>query len=241
MIINKAGIPLWVKSEVKEVDKALMGGFLSAIQNFSEIINKSCVNRIDLKDNTFFYSVKDSIYSIVLAEASDEVESRIYHIIAERLARKFIEKYSNEAICNWCGEETTFEDFELEYKSITSEVSKMLKQSQKDFISKYFAEAAANSNVAGMIVFDLVLDEILASDIPQDFSEKNFESFSSMLFSFINRLAAELKVGEVNELLLRAKNYWIGGFRKGTLAVLMIFHHEYFGKILPDIVTLAID
>jgi len=90
------------------------------------------------------------------------------------------------------------------------------------------------------VVYDLDQDEVISHDIPQDIDLKDFESFGSMLFSFTNRLGKELKAGEINEILIRAKNYWIGGFRKANLAVFMLFAQDYFGKVLPDFVSNAL-
>jgi len=40
---------------------------------------------------------------------------------------------------------------------------------------------------------------------------------------------------------MRAKNYWIAAFRKGNYAVFMIFSQDFFGRILPDFVTKALE
>ncbi|TFF88358.1 MAG: hypothetical protein EU548_08955 [Promethearchaeota archaeon] len=117
----------------------------------------------------------------------------------------------------------------------------MQKQREKDFILSYFSQAASDENIIGLIVFDLKKDEVIASDIPLHISEKSFESFSSMLFNFVDRLGNELTAGKINEILMRAEKLWIGGFRKGDLAVFTIFSHEYFGNIIPDFITSSID
>lgn len=244
MIISKSGLPLYTRGMKKELefDQTLVGGFLSAVQSFAESISKSCIDKLNFRENTFFYSTKDDIMSIVVADsACDEVENRIYHAIAERLGRIFIESYNQEILDNWNGNLEFFKSFDVHYESITSEIVDMLKTSHRDLISHCFCEAAKNDDIVGMIVFDLENDEIIASDIPTDFSEKDFESFSSMLFAFTNRLGKALNVGTINELLLRAKNFWIGGFRKGSLAVFMIFKQDYFGQILPEVFKTTID
>jgi hypothetical protein len=60
------------------------------------------------------------------------------------------------------------------------------------------------------------------------------------MFNFVDRLGRELKSGNINEILMRAEKYWIGGFRKGDLAVFMLFKQEYFGDNLPEFVKSAV-
>jgi hypothetical protein len=240
MIISKYGAPLFIHTGEDAFDETLVSGYLSAIQNFAEEVNHSCIARMDMQNNIFFYAVKEPIYSVVVVDAADEVEGRIYQIIAERLGRAFLQKYKEKTVLEWNGNLEFFSGFNQEYKEITAEVTQMLKQSHREFISKYFVEAARNENILGMIVFDLEEDKILASDIPKTIPVESFESFSSMLFSFIDRLSKELKSGTINEILMRAEKYWIGGFRKGTIAVFIIFAQEFFGNILPNFFTSAI-
>ena len=239
MIINRHGLPLYTKGmKAVDIDEALVGGFLSAIQSFAVDISKTNVDKIDLQGISFYYAIKDNLMSVVVADVADEIECRTYQIIAEKLGRKFQEKYSEEKIQDPYSD--CFQEFDSTYELITGEVMEMLQKSHKEFISEYFVKAASDENIKGVIVFDVEKDEIIASDIPDIFSKKEFESFSSMLFAFVNRLGNALNVGVINEMLLRAKDYWIGGFRKGNLAVFMMFTQEYFGRILPDIVTSTI-
>jgi predicted regulator of Ras-like GTPase activity (Roadblock/LC7/MglB family) len=190
---------------------------------------------------TFFYSAKDPIFSIVAAEPTDDVDSRIYKIIADRLSRSFLEKYSKTDIDSNKGELHSFKEFEEDYIKISQEIESLKKQSNRDFILNYFSKAASDENIRGIIIFDLKEDKIIASDIPSDISEKSFESFSSMLFSFIDRMGNELKAGKINEVLMRAEKHWIGAFRKGDMAVFTIFSHELFGNIIPDFITSKVD
>ncbi len=240
MIISKHGAPLFIHTKEDTFDETLVSGYLSAIQNFAQEVNNSCIARMEMQNNIFFYAVKEPIYSVVVADAADEMENRIYQIIAERLGRAFLQKYPEKTVLEWNGDLNFFSGFNQEYEEITAEVTQMLKQSHREFISKYFVEAAHNENILGMIVFDLEEDKVLASDVPNTIPVQSFESFSSMLFSFIDRLSKELKAGMINEILMRAEKYWIGGFRQGNLAVFVIFTQEFFGKILPNFVTSAI-
>jgi predicted regulator of Ras-like GTPase activity (Roadblock/LC7/MglB family) len=241
MVITKDGIPLFMKSDEKFPDNSLVSCFLSAIQSFAAELNNSCIDKIEMQPNTFYYSAKGPIFSICVAEQEDEIDSRIYKITAERISRAFLEKFPEQKIEEQKGIQDYFEDFSKDYETITNDIQKLQKQTSKDFILKYFSEAASNENIVGMIVFDLKKDEIIASDIPADISEKSFESFSSMLFNFLDRLGNELKSGKINEMLLRSKEYWIGGFRKGDMAVFTIFSHDFFGNIIPDFITSTID
>ncbi len=198
------------------------------------------INKIELDKHTYFYSVMNPIISVVETDSQDEIENRVYQIIAERLARAFLELYPKEIIANWHGRLEDFEAFAPIYSRVEAEVSQFLHQNQKDFITKYFVEAAKDSNIVGNVIFDLGKDEIIASDISTDIMAKDFESFGSMLFSFVKRLGKELKAGDLNEILIRAKKYWIGGFRREQLAVFMLFSQDYFGKVLPEFVSAAL-
>lgn len=240
LILCSTGQPLFLKGEKDLVNEVLLGGFLTALQSFAEKMQNTRINKIELAQHTYFYSVMDPIISVVEAEAKDEIENRVYQIIAERLARAFLNMYGKDKILNWCGKFEDFTGFEATYQVIADDVSKMLNQSHKDFITQYFVEAAMDSRILGKVVFDLEKDEILASDIPKDLAVADLESFGSMLFSFLGRLGQELKAGDINEILIRAKNYWIGGFRKGQLAVFMLFSQDYFGKVLPEFVSAAL-
>ncbi len=239
--MSSSGIPLYTRSVEKVFDETLVSCFLSAMQSFAKGINQSCIDKIDMDKITFFYAFKGPIYSIIVAETTDETEGRVYRIIAERLGRSFINKYPAEYIDSNAGVTDRFTEFDKEFERITSEFSNMLKMSQKDFVSDYFVNAASNENIRGMVVYDLEKDEFIARDIPKDISSKSFESFSAMLFSFIDKLGKELKAGEINEALLRAENYWIGAFKKGNYAVFMLFSREFFGKILPEFITKSLD
>ena len=235
--MSSTGIPLYTKSVEKVFDETLVGCFLSAIQSFATEVSSSCIDKIDMEKMTFFYAFKGPIYSIIVAETADEVESRVYRIIAEKLGRAFVKKYPIEQIQNKLVDTEVYTGFEEEYNTIISEFSSILEMSHKDFVSEYFVNAASDENILGLVIYDLVNDEFLARDIPPEISVKSFESFSAMLFNFIDRLGKELKAGLINETLMRAKNYWIGAFRKGNIAVFMIFSQEFFGNILPDFVS----
>lgn len=237
LVLNQAGIPLFTKSIEKVFDETLVSCFLSAMQNFAQGINQACIDKIDMEKMTFFYAFKGPIYSIIVAETKDEIESRLYKIIAERLGRAFVNKYTEDFINNNSSNIDLYADFDKEYNEITSEIYKMIEMSHKEFISEYFVKAASNENILGMVIYDLIEDKFIAKDIPDDISNKAFESFSTMLFNFIDRLGKELKAGMINETLMRAENYWIGGFRKQNLAIFMIFSQDFFGNILPDFVT----
>ncbi len=240
LILCSSGQPLFIKGEQGLINDVLLGGFLTALQSFAESMQNTRINKIELDKHTYFYSVMNPIISVVEADSKDEIENRVYQIIAERLARAFLELYPKEIIANWHGRLEDFEAFEPTYSRVEAEVSQMLYQSQKDFITKYFVEAAKDSNIVGKVIFDLDKDEIIASDIPMDIIVKDFESFGSMLFSFVERLGKELKAGDINEILIRAKKYWIGGFRREQLAVFMLFSQDYFGKVLPEFVSAAL-
>ncbi len=237
LIISSAGVPLYARSVEKVFDETLVSCFLTAIQSFARGINRACIDKIDMDRMTFFYAYKGPIYSIIVAETKDEIESRVYRIMAEKLGRSFINKYTSEYIDNDPGRIAHYDDFDTEYDAITSEFGNLLKMSQKDFVSEYFVNAASDENILGMVIYDLKKDEFLAKDIPKDIAPASFESFSAMLFNFIDKLGKELKAGEINEAILRAQNYWIGAFRKGNFAVFMLFAREFFGSILPDFVT----
>ena len=241
LVLNEAGIPLFTKSIERVFDETLVSCFLSAMQNFAQGINQTCIDKIDMEQMTFFYAFKGPIYSIIVAETKDEIESRLYKIIAERLGRAFVNKYTEDFINNNSSNIDLYADFDKEYNEITSEIYKMIEMSHKEFLSEYFVKAASNENILGMVIYDLVEDKFIAKDIPGDISKKAFESFSTMLFNFIDRLGKELKAGMINETLMRAENYWIGGFRKQNLAIFMIFSQDFFGNILPDFVTKPID
>ena len=237
LVMSEAGVPIYTKSIETVFDETLVSCFLSAIQSFASEVSRSCIDKIDMEKMTFFYAFKGPIYSIIVAETADEVESRVYRIIAEKLGRAFIKRYPPEFIQRQGPQTDAYKAFDEEYDVIISEFSKLLEMSQKDFVSEYFVNAASDENILGMVIYDLDKDEFLAQDIPKDISTKSFESFSAMLFNFVDRLGKELKSGNINELLMRAKNYWIGAFRKGSLAVFMIFAQDFFGNILPDFVT----
>lgn len=240
MILRKDGQPLYIHHKDNELNKMLIGGFLSSFEMFAGNLHQTHINKIELDNYTYFYSVKDPIISIVEAKPQNDIESKVFQITAERLARSFIEKYTKPILCEWCGNAEAFEDFCNIYEEISNNLSQLMHQKHQDFITRYFVEAANDENILGTVVFDLDKDEITVSDIPSNFAYKDFEAFGSMLFSFVNRLSITLKSGDIDEILLRAKEYWIGGFRKRNFAVFMIFNQNYFGKILPDFVKTAI-
>ena len=237
LVMNSAGVPLYTRSAEKVFDETLVSCFLSAIQSFAQGLSQACIDKIDMEKMTFFYAFKGPIYSIIVDETEEEAESKVYRIIAEKLGREFVKKYGTDFIDKHPEDMGHFSDFDREYDAITSEFSSILNMSQKDFVTEYFVNAASDEKILGMVIYDLVEDEFIAEDIPEDIKKTSFESYSSMLFNFIDRLGKELKAGDINEALMRADNYWIGAFRKGDFAVFMIFAREFFGNILPDFVT----
>ncbi|MBD3194023.1 MAG: hypothetical protein GF317_03140 [Candidatus Lokiarchaeota archaeon] len=242
LIISKDGVPLFTHTEEDaKVDSSLIGCFLSAIQSFAKEVSNSCIDKIEMQPNTFYYASKGPIFSIAVAEQTDEIDGRVYKIIAERISRSFLNKYPEDQIEQNKGILDFFKDFTNEYGTIIDEIDQLQTQGNKDFILDYFTRAANDENIIGMIVFDLQNDEIIASDIPENIPVSSFESFSSMLFNFVDRLGNELKAGKINEILMRAEKHWIGGFRKGNLAVFTIFSHDFFGNIIPDFITSTIN
>jgi hypothetical protein len=236
-ILTTNGQPLYLQGEIDSDKTVLLSGFLGAINMLAGTLDKSHLNKIELASHSYFYSIHDSVISVIEADPKDEVESRTYQIIAQKLGKSFIETYTNEKILDWAGSCDEFCTFTKLYERIVSEVQQMLNQSHRDFITKYFVETGNDKNILGRCVFDLEKDEIIASDIPNDISVKDFENFGSMLFNFVGKLGKELKSGDINEILIRAKKYWIGGFKKGNLAVFMLFSQDYFGAVLPEFVT----
>lgn len=241
-IICENGTPLFTKTSVRdEQDNVLLSGFLSSINTFANALQKTRISQIQLDTRNYYYAVRPPIISIVEADAEDDVESRIYQVIAERLARAFLDKYGADPVTNWCGDMGEFVDFEGVYEATCTEITELLQEGRREHVSEYFVEAASDENILGVVVFDLEADEIVASDVPAEFTGADFEAFGSMLFSFIDRLGRELKAGGINEILIRAKNYWIGGFRKGQHAVFMLFSADFFGQVLPKFVERAVD
>lgn len=240
-ILSTSGIPLFLLAEERKDENILIGGFFSALQILIDNIEQSPSNKIELENRTYFYHFKDPIISVIEAEVKSEVESQVCQIFTQKLGKAFSEKYSSELQKDTILEMTHFSAFRTEYEQIISELDNMLKQGHKEFLSKYFAEAAKDENVLGMVIYDLEKDEIISRDTPPDCTITDFESFGSMLFAFLGRLGKELKTGAVNEVLIRGQKYWLGGFRKGTLAVFMLFDLQYFGKVLPDFVNASLD
>ncbi|MBD3351979.1 MAG: hypothetical protein GF364_10885 [Candidatus Lokiarchaeota archaeon] len=231
------GTPLYTETDKPTEDiHALLSGFLSAFQVLAHNINEASINKVELETKTYYYANKEPILSVVEATKDDDLDDQVYQIAAERIARKFLETYPKRLIDKWCGDLDDFIGFKDSTSVVVDEIEQMRSQSHKEFITKYFVEAAKDEKILGAVVFDLNQDEIVASDIPPDIAVEDFEAFGSMLFSFIDRLGKQLKAGGINELIIRAKNYWIGGFRKVDLAVFMIFTMDYFGKIMPDFV-----
>ncbi len=243
-VICENGTPLYIHGQDENgssPDTVLLSGFLSSINTFAVTLQKTRISQIQLDTKTYYYALQAPIIAILEAEAEDEVEGRMYQILANRLARAFIERYTVDAINNWCGDLTDFLEFGDIFEDIRKDTTMMLKQGHKDFVTEYFVSAASDENIKGMVVFDLEKDETIASDIPRGLNLQDIEAFGSMLFSFIDRLAMVLKTGGINEILIRAQKYWIGGFRKGDLAVFMLFEQDYFGKVLPEFVSGALD
>ena len=241
-VLTINGAPLYIQGEQDPDKTVLLSGFLGALNVLAGSIDKSHLNKIELEMHTYFYSVHDSIISVIEADPKDDVESRTYQIIAQKLGKSFINQYTNEKLLNFNGCTDEFCTFTQFYEKIVNEVQQMLNQSHKDFITKYFVETGHDKNILGRCVFDLEKDEIIASDIPaSEFSVKDFENFGSMLFNFVGKLGKELKSGDINEILIRAKNYWIGGFKKQNLAVFMLFSQDYFGNVLPEFVKTSLN
>ncbi|MFW9923628.1 MAG: hypothetical protein ACFFDW_10130 [Candidatus Thorarchaeota archaeon] len=240
-ILSSSGIPLFLLDEENADENILIGGFFSALQILIDSIEHSPFNKIELENRTYFYYFKDPIISVVEAEAKTETETQVYQIITQKLGKAFIEMYPKEMLRNFAIDQSIYKEFRGQYEKIIAEIDSMLEQSHKDFLSKYFVEAAKDENVLGIVIYDLEKDEIISRDTPPDCAVTDFESFGSMLFSFLERLGKELKTGKINEILLRGQKYWLGGFRKGTLAVFMLFDLKYFGKVLPEFVNASLD
>lgn len=237
MIFTLNGRPLFMGGKTEDrAQDLLISGFLSAFQIFAGNLHQTKINKIELEDYTYFYSVQDPVISVLEAKPESELQSNFYQVIAERLAQKFIQMFPKELICHWDGEDAMFESFREPFNQISQEILSLMKKSDQKLISDYFIQAAKDENIRGMVVFNLEKDEIEASNIPEDIAEKDFEAFGSMLFSFVKRLAITLKAGEINEILIRAKKYWIGGFRQGHFAVFMLFAYNYFGQMIPEFV-----
>lgn len=239
-ILSTTGIPLFLlKGDSQQ--NILIGGFFSALQILIDSVEQSPFNKIELEDRTYFYYFKEPIISVLEAEARTETETQVFQIITQKLGKAFVDMYPVEQIKDFSGDFDFYSEFRQKYEEIVSDIEQMLQQSHKEFLSKYFVEAAKDENVLGIVIYDLEKDEIISRDTPPDCTVEDFESFGSMLFAFLGRLGKELKTGKINEVLLRGQKYWLGGFRKGTLAVFMLFDLKYFGKVLPEFVNAPLE
>ncbi|NHJ04535.1 MAG: hypothetical protein EAX90_06915 [Candidatus Heimdallarchaeota archaeon] len=235
-ILSTSGIPLFLLRGDNQ-QNILIGGFFSALQILIDSVQHSPFNKIELEDRTYFYYFKEPIISVLEVEVKTEIETQVYQIITQKLGKEFIEMYPKNQITDFSGDINFYKSFHERYEEIVSEIEQMLQKSHKEFLSKYFVEAARDENVLGIVIYDLEKDEIISRDTPPDCTVKDFESFGSMLFSFLDRLSKDLKTGKINEILIRGQKYWLGGFKKGTLAVFMLFDLKYFGKVLPEFVN----
>ncbi|MBN1330217.1 MAG: hypothetical protein JXA54_12150 [Candidatus Heimdallarchaeota archaeon] len=236
-ILSTSGIPLFLLTEKDTEENLLIGGFFSALQILIDKIEQSPFNKIELENRTYFYYFKEPIISVIEAEITTELESQVCQIFSQKLAKAFIDMYPINEQIEISVDISSYGKFREQYEKITMQIDSELQKSHKDFLSKYFIEAAKDQNVLGTVIYDLEKDEVISSDIPPDCAVNDFESFGSMLFSFLERLGKELKTGKINEVLIRGQKYWLGGFRKGSLAVFMLFDLNYFGKVLPDFVN----
>jgi len=235
-ILKEGGEPLFTENEGLGIDETLISGFLAALHSFSKELKQGVINKIDLGNHRFIFSVKDPILAVVEIETREDVEDSMYQIIAERLARSFKAEYQ-EKIAEWDGSLSTFTEFHQQYDSITSDITDLSSKSYQNIISQYFEEALTNESIVGMIIYDVKADEVKAKDVPPDFSINDIESLCSMLFTFLDRIGIQLNHSAINELLLRYDKYWLGGFKKGDIAVVTIFNYEFFGNILPNFIT----
>lgn len=240
-ILSTSGIPLFLLTEKDTEENLLIGGFFSALQILIDNIEQSPFNKIELENRTYFYYFKEPIISVIEAAITTEVGSQVCQIFTQKLAKAFLEMFPINDQTDIKADTSYYESFREQYEKITSEIESELQKSHKDFLSKYFIEAAKDQNVLGIVIYDLEKDEIISRDTPPDCTVTDFESFGSMLFSFLERLGKELKTGKINEVLIRGQKYWLGGFRKGSLAVFMLFDLNYFGKVLPDFVNAPLD
>ncbi|NHJ47069.1 MAG: hypothetical protein FK733_04705 [Asgard group archaeon] len=240
-ILSTSGIPLFLLSDKSTDENILIGGFFSALQILIDNIERSPYNKLELENRTYFYYFNEPIISVIEAEVETELESQVCHIVTEKLGKKFQEMYQIKSKDNITVDLSHYSTFRLEYEKMSLELDEMLDKTHKDFLTKYFVEAAKDENVLGIVIYDLEKDEILLRDTPPDCTIEDFESFGSMLFAFLSRLGKDLKTGQVNEILIRGQKYWLGGFRKGSLAVFTMFDLDYFGKVIPDFVKSPLD
>lgn len=240
-ILSTSGVPLFLLSEKSNEENILIGGFFSALQMLLEQLENSSFNKIELENRTYFYYFHEPIIAVIDAEVETELESQVCQIYTQRLGKAFLEKYPLIDQKDLVVEMSYYSEFRLHYEKITLELDEMLAKSHKDFLTQYFVEAAKDENILGLVIYDLEKDEIILRDTPPDCAIEDFESFGSMLFAFLSRLSKNLKTGLVNEILIRGEKYWLGGFRKGSLAVFTMFDLNYFGKVIPDFVKSPLD
>ncbi|MEM1658215.1 MAG: hypothetical protein QXK94_04190 [Candidatus Jordarchaeales archaeon] len=88
-----------------EADDDLVTGFLSAILNFSEQIDGERVESIIMGNKKFVYTIMNDVIFIAYADKEDSVKESL-----ELLGQRFLEKYG-DALKNWSGDKSIFEDF----------------------------------------------------------------------------------------------------------------------------------
>ena len=240
-ILSTSGIPLFLLSDKSTEENLLIGGFFSALQILIDNIEQSPFNKLELENKTYFYYYREPIIAVVEAATKTEIESQVCHIVTEKLGKKFVEMFQIKSNENLMVDLSHYSEFRLTYEKMTFELDEMLAQSHKDFLTKYFVDASKDEDILGLVIYDLEKDEILLRDTPPDCSIEDFESFGSMLFAFLGRLGKNLQTGQINEILIRGQKYWLGGFRKGSLAVFTMFDLNYFGKVIPDFVKSPLD
>jgi hypothetical protein len=115
-VFNEAGLCLFNFPNQKNQDSTLIGGFITAITAFSETLNMSNIQSMNLGEHIILFSKDTQSKLLFVGRVSKTPDDIKYQEIMESIKIKFLHQFPCDYIRYWDGDVNHFSGFEIDLK-----------------------------------------------------------------------------------------------------------------------------
>ncbi len=230
-IVHESGLLLlsWQRGSLENKNKepVLVSGFISAIMSFAEeVIKGGKIKHLEFGSKHLVFKPEKEFTIVADVEEFSGFSSLVIFKKLEAISEEFKKVYGSRE--NISGVDV--------FKSFESVIEYILNREEdigiEDAIGRYFD----SEELFGFSLINASDGNILYSSMQNDVGNQR-SILPSILFTAVNKVSQELKGGEVEQILVKSKNYWIVASKKDNYTLFCLFKRGADLTIVPSLVN----